>query len=235
MMDWLQSAFVNENLMGPNSIKILEELCKDLTIHPGMRVLDLGCGRGLTSIFLAKEFGARVFACDLWISATDNEQRFREFGLSEQIIPLHLDATSLPFANDYFDLIVSVDAFHYFGIQEDFIGNSIIPLVKEGGQIGIACPGLKQEFLGSIPRELQPYVKDDMNFHSCAWWQGLWERTLRTEILSCRDLPCFASAWNDWLSCKNSYAEFAKDDALMLEADAGRYLSLISLVARRCS
>ena len=35
-------------------------------LEPGMRVLDLGCGKGLSSIFLAKEFGVQVWAADLW-------------------------------------------------------------------------------------------------------------------------------------------------------------------------
>ena len=37
----------------------------------GMKVLDLGCGKGLTSLFLAKEANVNVFATDLWISATE--------------------------------------------------------------------------------------------------------------------------------------------------------------------
>ena len=44
-----------------------------LPIEPGTRVLDLGCGRAMTSIFLAREFGAEVWATDLWIAAEDNE------------------------------------------------------------------------------------------------------------------------------------------------------------------
>jgi cyclopropane fatty-acyl-phospholipid synthase-like methyltransferase len=48
--------FVSDNLMGPNALKMVEELTSKLDLHPGMRVLDLGCGKGLTSIFLAKEF-----------------------------------------------------------------------------------------------------------------------------------------------------------------------------------
>ena len=49
-------------MMGPNSIKILEEMSESLSLKPGMRVLDLGCNKGLTSIFLAKEFGVQVVA-----------------------------------------------------------------------------------------------------------------------------------------------------------------------------
>ncbi len=61
-------AFINENLMGPNPLKMLEELTDKLDLQPGMRVLDLGCGKGLTSIFLAKEFGVHVYATDLYIA-----------------------------------------------------------------------------------------------------------------------------------------------------------------------
>lgn len=47
-------------------------------INKGMRVLDLGCGKGLTSVFLAEEFGVQVFAVDLWTTATENYNRLRK-------------------------------------------------------------------------------------------------------------------------------------------------------------
>jgi cyclopropane fatty-acyl-phospholipid synthase-like methyltransferase len=37
-----------------------------------MRVLDLGCGRAATSIFLRREFGVQVWATDLWTNASEN-------------------------------------------------------------------------------------------------------------------------------------------------------------------
>ena len=125
--------FIQENMMGPNSIIILEELTGKIPLKKGMRVLDLGCGNGLTSIFLAKEYGVKVFALDLWISATDNYSRFRELGLEDLIVPIHADAHSMPFSDKYFDVVISVDAYHYFGNNDTFFNEKIQPLLKSNG------------------------------------------------------------------------------------------------------
>ncbi len=86
--------FVRDNMMGPNALKIIEELTQPMKLQPGMRVLDLGCGRGLTSIFLAQEFGVQVYATDLWIEAQENEQRFRQLSLEKKITAIHADANA---------------------------------------------------------------------------------------------------------------------------------------------
>ena len=131
------SAFVKENMMGPNAMKIMEELAESLNLEEGMRVLDLGCGRGLTSIFLAKEYGVTIFATDLWISATDNFARIKAMGLKDKVIPIQAEAHSLPFAQEYFDVALSVDSYHYFGVEEDYLTKHFAPLVKKGGQIAV--------------------------------------------------------------------------------------------------
>lgn len=88
-----------ETMMGPNSVRILEELFHKypLRLHPDDVVLDLGCGTGLTSLIIAKETGARVFADDLWVSAEENGKRFAEWGVGEQITPVCEDANDLHF------------------------------------------------------------------------------------------------------------------------------------------
>ena len=53
-------------IMGPNPIKLEEELLLDCKIPKGAVVCDLGSGQGLTSVFLAKEYGFKVYAADLW-------------------------------------------------------------------------------------------------------------------------------------------------------------------------
>ena len=64
--------FLKENMMGPNCLKLLEEILEQTEPEAGMRVLDLGCGKGLTSLFLAKEYGATVF-CNGFVDICDRK------------------------------------------------------------------------------------------------------------------------------------------------------------------
>src|ERR1700719_4832029 len=91
---------------GANSLWLTEWLASALELRPGMRVLDLGCGRAASSIFLRREFGVQVWATDLWFSASENSQRIRDAGVEDGVFPIHADARALPFAVDFFDAIV---------------------------------------------------------------------------------------------------------------------------------
>jgi cyclopropane fatty-acyl-phospholipid synthase-like methyltransferase len=91
---------------GANSLWLAEWLATALDLRPGMRVLDLGCGRASSSIFLRREFGVEVWATDLWFNASENIHRIRDAGVEDGVFPLHADARSLPFAQEFFDAIV---------------------------------------------------------------------------------------------------------------------------------
>ena len=122
---------------GANPLWLTEWLAGVLDLRPGMRVLDLGCGRALSSIFLHREFGVQVWATDLWFSATENLQRIRDAGVEDGVFPIHADARSLPFAAEFFDAIVSIDSFVYYGTDDLYL-NSLARFVKPGGWVGIA-------------------------------------------------------------------------------------------------
>ncbi len=86
---------------------LTEWLAEALELRPGMRVLDLGCGRAASSIFLRREYGVQVWATDLWFSASENIRRIRDAGVEDGVFPIRADARSLPFAAEFFDAIVS--------------------------------------------------------------------------------------------------------------------------------
>lgn len=234
-MDYFKSEkydkeFLRRNMMGPNSMVILEELLAGIPLEEGIRVLDLGCGNGLTSIFLAKEYGVQVFAVDLWVPAADNFRRFREWGLEGLAVPLHVDASELPFAEGYFDAVVSVDAYHYFGNNHTFFPEKLKPFLKEGAAVAIAVPGMRQEMQGNIPEEMRPYWTDEAleMWHSINWWRPKFKEEL--EGLRIWQMDCFQKAWGDWLAAKNPYA---LADREMLQADGGRFMNLIGITGYR--
>jgi cyclopropane fatty-acyl-phospholipid synthase-like methyltransferase len=74
-----------------------------------MRVLDMGCGTALTAIFLAREFDVQVWATDLWVKPTENLGRIVEQGAGNRVFPIYAEARALPFAENFFDAIVSFD------------------------------------------------------------------------------------------------------------------------------
>jgi cyclopropane fatty-acyl-phospholipid synthase-like methyltransferase len=80
-----------------------------------MRVLDLGCGLALSSIFLRLEFDVEVWAVDLWFSASENLKRIRDAGVEQRVYPIHAEARALPFADEFFDAVVAIDSYSHFG------------------------------------------------------------------------------------------------------------------------
>jgi SAM-dependent methyltransferase len=216
--------------MGSNPLWMTEWLCEKLELKPGMRVLDLGCGFAASSSFLAQEFGVQVWATDLWVPATQNWERIRRAKKEDSIFPIHADARSLPFAAEFFDAIVAIDCYSYYGADDLYL-NYLVQFVKPGGQIGVAGAGLVDEIAGELPEHLRKFWTQDLwSFHSARWWRRLWERTGLVEIESADTMNDGWKLWLDWHRRK------APDNAVEIaavEADAGQTLSYIRLVARR--
>lgn len=213
--------FFEENkMLGPNAMWLIEILCEKMDLKPGMRVLDMGCGMGLTSIFLAKEFGVTVFANDLWISPTDNYNRFVQMGVEDKVFPIRAEAHSLPYSDNYFDAAISIDAYHYFGTDEIYLPNYYSKVVKKGGQFGIVSPGLTREFSNGLPETMKEYWEPDMYcFHSAKWWQELWGKTGIVDITCAETIEDGKELWR-------TTADFN-----LHNADTDDYLTLIAMTA----
>ena len=225
-----------DSWMGPNVVWLTEALTQSMELKPGMRVLDMGCGKAASSIFLAREFGVQVWATDLWVKAAENWQRVQEAKMDKQVFPIHAEAHALPYAEGFFDALVSLDAYHYFGTDDLYIGQ-FAPLVRPGGQIGIVVPGLVQEFDHGVPEHLQPFWEEEWDFcsfHSPAWWRDHWQKSGKVEVLSADML---ADGWKHWLLWEQLFIDEGRrenhQEREMLLLDGGRNLGFTRMVARR--
>lgn len=231
MKKFFTDEYMKENMMGPNCVRILAELIASIDIKPGSRILDLGPGRALTSMYLAKLYDVEVVAFDLWIDAKENEARFKEQGLSDKVIAVHGDVTKgMPFAKNYFDYIISVDSYHYYGASESFLDDYISSYLKDDGLIAIAVPGTKEGFEGVIPEVMQPFIQEVYYFRSASWWDRLWRKSKTVEIIESGYIACHAKAWDEWLKCDNPHA---KADIAMIEADQGKYLDTVKIIGKK--
>jgi SAM-dependent methyltransferase len=230
------AGWILSNQMGLNALWLTEWLAQGMELTPGMRVLDLGCGKALSSIFLAREYGVQVWATDLWITATENRTRIEAAGLSDRVFPIHADARSLPYAEEFFDAIVCVDAYIYFGTDDLYL-DYIQKYVKPGCQIGIVVPGFMREPEGPLPDHLRPFwAQECWTWHTAAWWRHLWSRTSLVDVQHADNLPDGSNLWLLWKKARRLAGDQSpglESDIQVLEADKGEYMGFVRVIANR--
>lgn len=96
----------------------------------------------------------QVFATDLWIAASENYARFKEAGLEQGIIPIHADVADLPYADEYFDAIISIDSYQYFGREEGVADKENCAAIEKGSEGSVVVPGLIKDIHDNIPPEM---------------------------------------------------------------------------------
>lgn len=234
MNNGLTDDYIHDNLMGPNAVMMARELCgviDDGTADPRLasaqRICDLGCGAGITSMWLAQSFPGHVWACDLWNAEEESVARFYGRGFADRITAVQSDALELPFPDGFFDALVSIDSYNFFGREEGVI-DRVARYVAPGAPLLIAAPGLKHtltdadmEVFGlSWTREQMEYIC------TVQWWAELIEQSNAVRIDSISEMACFDAAWSEWLTCDN---EYAKGDRAAMEAGAGDLMNLIAI------
>lgn len=224
---------INNKIMGPNPLKLEEELMLNNKIPEGATVMDLGSGQGITSVFLAKEYGFKVYAADLWSDPAENRVFFNQMGLTEeQIIPVKADATNLDFEKEFFDAVISTDSYNYFGRDEHYLDDKLLPYIKNGGYIYIVVPGMKKDCHDNLPSELLlSWTPEQLDYiHDINYWKNIVSKSQNAEVASVYELESNEECWADWIKCDN---EYSINDRKSIEAGAGKYLNFIGIVLRK--
>lgn len=231
--DHYKNHFEASYLMGPNSVRLADALLEEYPLHftADNKVLDLGCGKGLTSLFIANETGATVYANDLWISEEENRARFAEWNMQNRLIPVHEDANDLHFGKEMFDALISIDAYHYFGGKEGFFTERILPFLKSGAIALIAIPGMKNEFSGRSEELLTPWLGDEAYMFQSA---GSWKKIIgaHEDIAEVRtwELDTFDQPWQEWFDTQHP---FALGDLSYYESLIKPYTAFVAIMVRK--
>jgi SAM-dependent methyltransferase len=191
--------------MGPGGLYLAARMTREMGLKKDDKVLDVGCGRGTTSIFLAKQFGVCVTALDLWVSAEKLQKRFEKADCSDSVKVINLDVTKeLPFAEGEFDAIFCMDSIHYYGGNAGFMRH-LLPHIRPGGVFCIGSPCFNREFteeeLRTLPKEYDDgtnlWPEEFSKYHSPKWWASLLEDSGLVEQIRSDELNDGTILWED--------------------------------------
>jgi SAM-dependent methyltransferase len=203
---------IYEDCMGGGALYLASQMLRTMNLKPGDIVLDVGCGKGSTSIFLARHHEVKVVALDLWTSATFLSTKFEARGYRDRILPLNLDVTKqLPFADGYFDAIFCMNSLSFYGGSMSFLVH-LLRHLKPGGVFCAGMETLNEEFSPEAdayppavynynlppPQEGVNVWEDDFSkMHSPPWWQNLFRASGLVEILHCCELADAIALYED--------------------------------------
>jgi cyclopropane fatty-acyl-phospholipid synthase-like methyltransferase len=226
--------WIRDNALGENPLCQAESLARRLPFRAGMRILDLGWGKAISSIFLAREFGVQAWAVDGATSPRENRKRAVALGCEASVFPFRLDAHNLPFAKDFFDAVIAIDSFHYYGTDDRYL-NYVVQFVKPGGFIGVVDIAFTRDVrsIEDAPDYLRPqYQKHWSYVHSIDWWTRHWEKTGVVDVRCAELLPESGDLLRDYVRGRPPDQD---EDSIMraVPHDHQGLIAIFCLVARK--
>jgi len=121
--------------ISPGGEKTAKQYLEKLNLKPGMKVLDIGCGTGGSSFFMAQNYGVQVLAIDIsehmMEVANDHKQTFpRE--VQDKVTMQQMDATNAYFPSEYFDVVYCREAVNHIAEKEQLYQKILHWLRPEG-------------------------------------------------------------------------------------------------------
>src|SRR6266851_9237928 len=132
--------------------QLIEHVARAAGLRPGRKILDVGCGFGGSSVYLAKKYGAE--ATGITISPIQVEMA-RKAAAAEGVNAkfLLMDAEEMRF-DETFDVVWSIESISHYPHRERFF-SSAAKCLKPGGTLAIT-DWFKRE--GLTPREDKKFI-----------------------------------------------------------------------------
>ncbi len=172
------AAYDSGKFMAPGGLYLGQLLANALGPVIGRDVLDLGCGRGQSSLLLLRQGARQVVGVDLWIAPEDRKDPPTVFGCDTNTIK-HIQTdfrSGLPYPPGAFDMIFALQAFHVFRGSKSLLEYTR-SLLKTGGKIGIAqtCFNHEPNPIPDVFLETDGWDAGYESYHSPDWWKAHFE------------------------------------------------------------
>jgi arsenite methyltransferase len=132
--DFAAKVGLTKHIGGIEATEMLIELCQ---ISKDKHILDVGCGAGVTPVFLAKTIGCSVVGVDISEGMVQrSKERAKKERLKDRIDFRNADAQELPFDDNTFDAVIT-ESVTAFPEDKQKAVNEYVRVTKPGGYIGL--------------------------------------------------------------------------------------------------
>jgi len=168
-----------KHMGGLKTTKELIELCH---IDEGKYVLEVGCGVGKTSCYIAENQGSRVVGIDISEGMIDrSKEKAKRKGVENRVEFRIADAQNLPFEDDLFDVVIG-ELVTAFPEDKQRAVSEYVRVTKPGGYVGLnECTWIK-----TPPPELAEYLSriTGAKPETFDGWRGLLKGSGLTDIVA---------------------------------------------------
>ena len=157
-----EKRFVNRKKKSNGNIKKIQSAFQKIEIQKINTVLELGCGIGFVSTYLAESYNFVVYGTDY-----DSNQIQIAIKSQPRIENLHFqveDATKLSFNDSSFDLVLSQNVFHHIPNWEVAI-QEIVRVLRSGGYfiwLDLTFPEIVKKIFKSFVKNYGIYTVNDI-------------------------------------------------------------------------
>jgi cyclopropane fatty-acyl-phospholipid synthase-like methyltransferase len=161
-------------------LKYMEEAFSLLPKARNPQILDIGCGTGVPTLWLAENYGGKITAIDTDAGALEwLDSKIIARKLEDQITTVNISFFDLKSAPCFFDIILAEGFLNIVGFGRGFV--KVTGLLKEGGYFVIHDEYKDHEKKCEFIRENNCDLAGTVFLDEHAWWNEYY-RQLETEI-----------------------------------------------------
>jgi cyclopropane fatty-acyl-phospholipid synthase-like methyltransferase len=155
-------------------IKYLEQACSDLIVPENPAILDIGCGTGVPTCWLAENFSGSVTAIDTeQLSCAYFQEKINTLHGQHNIKILNISFFDLKVTPDSFDMILAEGFLNVVGFEKGF--EKVVEFLKPGGYFIIHDEFKDHDNKIQFIRENKCQLINTLYLNETVWWNEYYQ------------------------------------------------------------